>query len=76
MGPTQAAFWSGLGVGRTHRSPGWPLAPLWAPSVLREASGALILIYFSRHFSGFEKLGESPCKIDIRRQKLALSALS
>ena len=50
-----------------------PLSPIFGDP---EASVSLIFIYFFWNFLGFGKLGKSPCKIDISRQKLALGALS
>ena len=76
VGPTQAAFWHSLGPARASRSTGQPPAPLWPIFGDPEASVSLIFFYFFWMFSAFGKLGKSPCKIDISRQKLALGALS
>ena len=69
VGPTQATWWRGQGVGRAGRPPGQALAPLWPIFVLREASVTLIFIYFSQDFWDSVNWGKSPCKKDISRQK-------
>ena len=61
--PRQQAAWEAPG----------PLCPSFGDP---EASVSLIFIKNFWNFSGFGKLGKSPCKIDISRQKLTLGALS
>ena len=74
VGPTQATSWHDLGPGRASRPPGRPLAPLWPSFGDPEASVLLIFLYIFLDFFGLRKLGKSPCKIDMSRQKLALGA--
>ena len=57
VGPTQVASWRGQGVGRAHKSPGRPLAPLWPIFGHLEASGTRIFYIFFLGFFGLRKIG-------------------
>ena len=74
-GASQAACWRGQALGRARRSPGWAHLLRCPPLVIPKLLFRWFFYIFFCILSGFRKLGKSPCKKDISRQKLALGAL-
>ena len=71
VGPSQEGRWRGQGLGRARHPPGCPLAALWAPLGLTEASGMLIFYIIFLGFIGHFNYWKNLKYKNRRKQELA-----